>query len=54
MGFVLVAVFALWSGSRSKESGKGKVAPSGEFDGEWKQEQSKQKREGYSKWEIYW
>jgi hypothetical protein len=33
MGFVLMAVFALWSESRSKASGKVKVAPSGEFTG---------------------
>ena len=26
----------LVSGSRSKASGKGKVAPRGKFDGEWK------------------
>ena len=52
MGFMLMAVFAFRSGSRSKASGKEKVAPSGEFDGEWKQEQSKQKREDCSKWEI--
>ena len=36
MGFVLVAVFGFWSGSRSKVSGKEEVAPSGEFDGERK------------------
>ena len=33
MGFMLVAVFALWSGSRSKASGKEKFAPSGELQG---------------------
>lgn len=31
MGFVLVAVFLFWSESRSKVSGKGKVAPRGKF-----------------------
>ena len=33
MGFVLVAVFWFWSGSRSKVSRKGKVAPKRKFTG---------------------